>query len=274
MAEDIDSTQDFDVYAQPTDWKPQYVRFAVDKGIASLTLNRPPANVLSIEAMDDVNRALESLEYRRDVKLLVLRGEGKYFSAGLELNDHLGDRGYVMLESCRRIFENLAKTDKPTLAVVAGPALGAGALLAGACDITLAAASAKFGHPEIKAGVFNAPAAVLLPRLVGRKRAIEMLFGGASISAAEAERIGLITRAVPDDKLEAEAAALVQRFAEMSAAVAQFTRAAIAGALDQPFTEAMRHAENVYLNQLMVSEDAAEGLKAILEKRKPAWKDR
>jgi cyclohexa-1,5-dienecarbonyl-CoA hydratase len=274
MAEDIESTQDIDVYASRTDWTPQFVKFTVDKGIATIALNRPPANVLSIEAMEDVNRALEALEYRREVKLIVMRGEGKYFSAGLELNDHLGDRGYVMLEACRRIFDNLAKTDKPSLAVVAGPALGAGSLLAGACDITLAAASAKFGHPEIKGGVFNAPAAVLLPRLVGRKRAIEMLFGGASIGAAEAERIGLITRAVPDDKLEAEAAALIQRFAEMSAVVAQFTRAAIAGALDHPFTEAMRHAENVYLNQLMTSEDAAEGLRAVLEKRKPAWKDR
>jgi 1,4-dihydroxy-2-naphthoyl-CoA synthase len=139
MAEDIESTQDIDVYASRTDWTPQFVKFTVDKGIATIALNRPPANVLSIEAMEDLNRALEQLEYRREVKLVVVRGEGKYFSAGLELNDHLGDRGYVMLEACRRIFDNLAKTDKPSLAVVAGPALGAGSLLAGACDITLAA---------------------------------------------------------------------------------------------------------------------------------------
>jgi enoyl-CoA hydratase/carnithine racemase len=179
-----------------------------------------------------------------------------------------------MLEACRRIFENLAKTDKPTLAVVAGPALGAGSILAGACDITLAAKSAKFGHPEIKGGVFSTVAAALLPRLVGRKRAFEMLFGGASVSADEAERIGLVTHAVPDDRLEAEAAIVIQRFSEMSALVAQFTRAAIAGALDQPLADALRHAENVYLNQLMASEDAAEGLRAVIEKRKPVWKDR
>lgn len=274
MAEESESTQDVDAYAAPRDRTPQFIRFAVADGIATIALNRPPANVLSIEAMEDLNRALESLEYQRDVKLVVVRGEGKYFSAGLELNDQLGERGYVMLETYRRIFENLAKTDKPTLAVVAGPALGAGSMLAAACDITLAAASAKFGHPEIKGGVFSTVAAALLPRLVGRKRAFEMLFGGASITAAEAERIGLITRAVPDDKLEAEAKAVIQRFAEMSAAVAQFTRAAVAGALDLPFGEAIRHVQDVYLNQLMASEDAAEGLRAIMEKRKPIWKDK
>jgi len=275
MADEVESTQDEDIYAASTDWTPQYLRFAVDKGIASITLNRPPANVLSIEAMEDVNRALEALEYQREVKLIVIRGEGKYFSAGLELNDHLGDRGYVMLEQCRRIFENLAKTDKPSLSIVSGPALGAGSLLAAACDFCLAGAqSAKFGHPEIKGGIFNAIAAALLPKLVGRKRAYEMLFGGVSITAAEAERIGLITRAVPDDKLEAEAALIIQRFQEMSASVAQFTRAAIAGGVDHPFRDAVQHAENVYLNQLMASEDAAEGLRAIMEKRKPVWKDR
>jgi cyclohexa-1,5-dienecarbonyl-CoA hydratase len=274
MAEDSDSSQDVDVYAPPGDWTPKYIRFVVAKGIASITLNRPPANVLSIEVMNDLNQALESLEYRRDVKLIELRGEGKYFSAGLEINDHLGERGYVMLEAYRRIFENLAKTDKPSLAVVAGPALGAGSILAGACDITLAGASAKFGHPEIKAGVFSTVAAALLPRMVGRKRAFDMLFSGVTVTAEVAERIGLITRSVPDDKLEAEAAAIAQRFSEMSALVAQFTRAAIAGALDLPLAEALRHAENVYLNQLMASEDAAEGLRAVIEKRKPVWKDR
>ncbi len=275
MAEEVESRQDDDIYAASADWTPQFIRFVVEKGIATITLNRPPANVLSIEAMEDVNRALEALEYQRDVKLIVIRGEGKYFSAGLELNDHLGDRGYIMLEQCRRIFENLAKTDKPSLSIVTGPALGAGSLLAAACDFCLAGASnAKFGHPEIKGGIFNAIAAALLPKLVGRKRACEMLFGGVRIAAAEAERIGLITRAVPDERLEAEAAALIQRFQEMSASVAQFTRAAIAGALDHPFRDAVQHAENVYLNQLMASEDAAEGLRAIMEKRKPVWKDR
>jgi cyclohexa-1,5-dienecarbonyl-CoA hydratase len=274
MADDIDP-HDTDIFAPPRDQGYKHIQLDTAGGISRLTLNRPPANVLSVDMMQDINNALESLEYERGVKLLVVVASGKYFSAGFDLADHLGDRAYMMLEGFRRIFENLAKLDKPTLAVVAGPALGAGNLLAAGCDLVLAAATAaKFGHPEIKGGVFNTVAAVVLPRLVGQKKAFEMLLGGASFSAPEAEKLGLITRSVPDDKLDAEAAALIQRFQESSAPVMQLTRRAIHGALDLPFADAVRHAEDVYLNQLMGTVDMEEGLRAIMEKRKPAWKDR
>jgi cyclohexa-1,5-dienecarbonyl-CoA hydratase len=275
VAEDLEDPHDVDVYAPPHETSYKFIQFDTVQGISRITLNRPPANVLSIEMMQELNRALESLEYQREVKLVVLVGAGKYFSAGFELADHLGDRAYVMLESFRRIFESLAKLDKPTLALVAGPALGAGSLLAVGCDMVLAAAQgAKFGHPEIRGGVFNTVAAALLPRLVGRKRAFEMIMGGASLSAAEAERFGLVSRVCPDDRLEAEASALIQRFQESSAPVVQLTRRAIVGGVDLPFADALSHAEDVYLNQLMGTADAEEGLKAIIEKRRPAWKDR
>lgn len=275
MGEELNGRQDLDAFAPTESRTFSYVQQADDEaGIVRITLNRPPANVLSVEVMQELAAALESLEYRSEVKLVVLRGGGKYFSAGFELGDHLGDRAYMMLESFRRIFEVLAKIDKPTLAVVAGPAFGAGCLLAAGCDLVLAAQSAKFAHPEIRGGVFNTMAAALLPRLVGRKRAFEMLLLGGSLTAAEAERIGLITRAVPDDRLESEAAAVVQRFQESSAPIVQLARRAIAGGVDLPFEEAVRHAEDVYLNQLAATEDLEEGLRAVTEKRKPAWKDR
>jgi cyclohexa-1,5-dienecarbonyl-CoA hydratase len=272
----MDPQEDIDAYGTVGETAVyQHVQYAVGQGVARLTLNRPPANVLSVEMMAEINSVLESLEYRKDVKVVVLSATGKYFSPGFELSDHLGDRGYMMLEAFRRIFENMARIDKPLFAVVAGPALGAGSMLAAGCDIVYAAATAaKFGHPEIKGGVFNPVAAALLPRLVGRKKAAEILFGGAGLTAADAERIGLITRAVPDDKLEAEAAGLVQRLQEHSAVVLQLTRRALAGAADLLLPEALQHAEDVYLNQLMSTEDAEEGLKAVLGKRKPVWKDR
>ena len=274
MAEELDPPE-ADIFApqRPAGYK--HLQLDTAGGIARIILNRPPANVLSVDVMLDLNAALESLEYERGIKLVVLAASGKYFSAGFELSDHVGDKAYLMLEGFRRIFENMAKLDKPTLAVVAGPALGAGNLLAVSCDMVLAGAqNAKFGNPEIKGGVFNTVGAALLPHLVGRKKAFEMILGGASLSAAEAERIGLITRAVPDDKLEAEAAALIQRFQDSSAPVMQSTRRAIHGGLDLPFADAVRHAEDVYLNQLMGTDDLEEGLRAIAEKRKPAWKDR
>jgi len=270
----VQDPHDVDIYAPAQDRAFKFIQLDTVQGISRITLNRPPANVLSVDMMQDVNTALESLEYQRDVKLVVLMATGKYFSAGFELMDHLGDRAYMMLEAFRRIFENLLKLDKPTLAVVGGPALGAGSILAAACDMVLAGQSAKFGHPEIKGGVFNTVAAVLLPRFIGRKKAFEVILGGASLSAAEAERLGLVSRVLPDDKLEAEAAALIQRFQESSAPVMQFTRRAITGAFDLPFSDALRHAEDVYLNQLMGTDDAEEGLRAIIEKRRPTWKDK
>jgi cyclohexa-1,5-dienecarbonyl-CoA hydratase len=275
MAEDFaDDPHDQDVFAPISAPSFEHVHLDTAQGITRITLNRPPANVLSVEMMQELATAIESLEYQRDVKLVTLFGAGKYFSAGFELGDHLGDRAYMMLESFRRIFEAIAKVDKPTLAVVAGPALGAGSILAAACDMALAAHSAKLGHPEIRGGVFNTVAAALLPRLVGRKRAFEILMMGTSLTAAEAERLGLITRAVPDERLEAEVAAVVQRFQESSAPVVQLTRRAITGGLDLSYEEAVSHAEDVYLNQLLGTQDVEEGLRAVSEKRKPAWKDR
>lgn len=275
MAEDFDNDpHDQDVFAPVSVQSLKHIHLDTAQGVARITLNRPPANVLSVEMMQELATAIESLEYQREVKLVTLFGSGKYFSAGFELGDHLGDRAYLMLESFRRIFEAIAKVDKPTLAVVAGPALGAGSILAAACDMALAAQSAKLGHPEIRGGVFNTVAAALLPRLVGRKRAFEILMMGTSLAAADAERLGLITRAVPDDRLEAEVAAIVQRFQEASAPVVQLTRRAITGGLDLSYEDAVRHAEDVYLNQLLGTQDVEEGLRAVSEKRKPAWKDR
>jgi cyclohexa-1,5-dienecarbonyl-CoA hydratase len=274
MAEEFENRQDEDLFAPVGVQSFKHITSDTAQGVTRITLNRPPANVLSVEMMQELATAVESLEYQRAVKLVVLPGSGKYFSAGFELGDHLGDRAYMMLESFRRIFEALAKVDKPTLAVVAGPALGAGCILAAGCDVVLAAQSAKLGHPEIRGGVFNTVATALLPRLVGRRRAFELLVTGTSLSAADAERIGLVSRVVPDDRLDAEVAALVQRFQESSAPVMQLTRRAITGGLNLPFDEAVRHAEDVYLNQLLNTEDVEEGLRAVAEKRKPAWKDR
>lgn len=274
MAEYDEDPHDQDVFAPVS--APSFKSILVDtaQGITRITLNRPPANVLSIDMMRELATAIESLEYQRDVKLVTFFASGKYFSAGFELGDHLGDRGYLMLESYRRIFEAFAKLDKATLAVVAGPALGAGCMLAAGCDIVLAAQSTKLGHPEIRGGVFNTVAAALLPRIVGRKRAFEIVMMGISLTAAEAEKVGLITRAVADDKLEAEVAAVIQRFQESSAPIAQAARRAIAGGFDLPYEEAIRHAEDVYLNQLLATQDVEEGLRAVSEKRRPVWKDR
>jgi len=274
MAEEFEDPHDQDVFAPTEAQTFKSIHVDTAQGVARITMNRPPANVLSVDMMRELATAIESLEYQKDVKIVTLFAAGRYFSAGFEVGDHLGDRAYLMLEGFRRITEAIAKVDKPTLAVVAGPALGAGSILASSCDMVLAAQSAKLGHPEIRGAVFNTVAVALLPRLIGRKRAFELLMLGGSLTAAEAERIGLITRAVPDDRLDAEVAALVLRFQESSAPVMQLVRRAIAGGVDLPYEEAVRHAEDVYLNQLLATQDVEEGLRAVAEKRRPSWKDR
>jgi cyclohexa-1,5-dienecarbonyl-CoA hydratase len=274
VADYSEDPHDVDVYAPPQSADLRFVQAATAQGICRITLNRPPANVLSVEMMQEIASVLESLEYEKSTRLVIVNAAGRYFSAGFEITDHLGDRAYLMLEGFRRIFDLLGKLDKPTLAVVGGAALGAGCMLAAGCDMVLAAQSVKLGFPEIRGGVFNTVAAALLPAIVGRKKAFEMLLLGNSLTASEAERIGLVTRAVADDALEAEVTSIVQRFQESSAPVLQFTRHAIAGGFDLPGPEGIRNAEDVYLNQLMATEDAEEGLRAILEKRRPVWKDR
>jgi len=158
--------------------------------------------------------------------------------------------------------------------VVAGPALGAGCVLAAGCDMTLAGASVRFGLPEIKGGVFNTVGVALFPRLMGRKKAFELILCGGGLSAAEAERAGLISRAVPDERLDEEVATLVARFQEGSAPIFQLLRRALVNGMDLPLIDAVRQAEDVYLNQLMATDDMEEGLKAVMEKRKPTWKDK
>jgi cyclohexa-1,5-dienecarbonyl-CoA hydratase len=271
---DQDDPHDYDVYSQVRSDGYRFIQFEAAQGVARINLNRPPANVLSIELMEELNRALESLEYQRDTKLVVLTASGKYFSAGFELSEHLGDRAYLMLEGFRRVFENLGKLDKPTLAVVGGAANGAGSILAAGCDLVLCSASAKFSFPEIKAGVFNTVGVALLPKLLGRKRAFELILSGGGLNAQDAERLGLVTRVVPDERLEAETGAWIQRFQEASAPVVQLARRAIYSGLDHPLLDAVTLAEDVYLNQLMATEDAEEGLRAILERRRPVWKNR
>jgi enoyl-CoA hydratase/carnithine racemase len=275
MADELeDDPHEGDVFTRPRAVENQFVLRREAGGIVWIVLSRPPANFLHVEALRELTELLEGLEYERDVKLVVLEGHGKYFCAGFEVADYRGNRAYLLVEEFRRVVELLGRLDKPLLAVVAGPALGAGNLLAGMCDITLAAQSAKFGHPEARAGLFTPAAAALLPRLIGPRQAADLLLGGATLTAAEARDAGLVTRVVPDERLEAEATALIQRFQEGSAPLLQGMRRALAHGRDRPLAEAIDVADDICLNQLMSTDDYEEAIAAVLERRRPAWKNK
>jgi cyclohexa-1,5-dienecarbonyl-CoA hydratase len=252
----------------------KYITYNVAAGLATLTINKPPFNVLDIPMMEEINAALDACQAANDVKLLVITGAGeKAFSAGVEVADHTPDKVDRMIEVFHGIFRRLSKMSMPTLAAVNGAALGGGMELAIGCDMVLAASGAKFGQPEIKLAVFPPIAAVLLPRLVPPARAMELLLGGDNINADEALRIGLVNRVLSKENFAAELKAFVDPYLTLSRAALLSTRKAIRAASDKPFNAALDAAEEIYLKELMATADAKEGLAAFLEKRKPVWRD-
>jgi cyclohexa-1,5-dienecarbonyl-CoA hydratase len=244
-----------------------------DDGVAKITVNRPPLNVLNVETLREISRALEDVGKDDGIKVLVITGAGeKAFSAGVEIEDHLPDKIEETLESFHRVFHLLAEIDKPTVAVVRGVAFGGGCELASACDMILASEDAQFGQQEVKVGAIPTVATVLLPRIIGRKKALEIIFTGDTLTAAEAKEIGLINEVFTVAELEEAVNMLIEKFKKKSSVVLKLIRMAVYQGLNKDFREALDGVTDIYLNRLIRTEDAVEGLRAFLEKRKPIWK--
>ena len=252
----------------------RFIRVAENAGVVRITLARPPLNILTTEMMAELGEVLRGLSGRADVKVLVLAAEGKAFSAGVAVEDHLGDRVKPMLETFHQIFRYLESLDCPTVAAVHGPALGGGAELATFCDLVIASETATLGQPEIKVGVFPPIAALHYPRRVGEARALQLLLSGDVLPAREAERIGLVDRVVPPGEMERAVDAALAGFTDKSAVVLRLTKRAVREARGRGFEAALAVLEDLYSNELMRTEDAGEGLRAFVEKRPPVWKHR
>jgi len=249
------------------------IAYDVQSGVARLTLNRPPLNILDIPMMKEINFALETLAEKDGAKLLVIDHEGKLFSAGVDIKDHTAEKVEEMIEVFHRMFRLLNALELPTLAVVKGAALGAGCELATFCDMVVASERATFGQPEIKAGVFPPIAAVVLPHLIGRNRTLELLLTGDAVGAEEAAQMGLINRVFPTEGFGEKVDEFIAKLTSLSAPVLKLTKRAVDAGLYVSVDKAISKAEEIYLGELMRIEDAHEGLKAFLEKRKPVWKD-
>jgi cyclohexa-1,5-dienecarbonyl-CoA hydratase len=179
-----------------------------------------------------------------------------------------------MLEHFHEIFRTLEEMAKPVLAIVDGAALGGGCELVAACDIVLATERARFGQPEIKLGVFPPVGAILLPRIIGEKRARELLLTGELIDAREAARLGLVNYLVPPAQLEQKTQEILGKLRELSAPALEMARRAISLGAGRTFDELLAKVEDLYLNELMKTKDASEGIRAFMEKRKPNWHNR
>lgn len=251
----------------------QWIKYGVEEGLATLTINRPPFNVLDIPTMVEVNAALDLCLEDPNVRLLVITGAGeKAFSAGVEIADHTPDKVDAMIDTFHGIFRRLERMRVPTIAAINGAALGGGMELAIACDLIVAAAGAKIGQPEIKLAVFPPVAAVLLPRLVSPAKAMEIILGGENFSAEEGLAMGLVNRVFPKESFASDLQTFLKPFASLSGAALISARRAIREAAGKPFAEALASAERIYLNELMVTDDAKEGLAAFLERRKAVWR--
>ncbi len=241
-------------------------------GLATLTLNKPPYNVLDIEMMLEINAALDQIVADGSVRVLQITGSGeKAFSAGVDVADHTADKVERMIEVFHGIFRRLELVPVPVIALLNGVALGGGCELALACDMIVAVSHAKLGQPEIKLGVFPPIAAILLPRMVAPAKAYELLLGGANIDALEAHRLGLVNQVIMKEEFGAGSAAFVQQFLTLSRSALVYTKKAIRAAAGKPFNEALGAAEAIYLQELMPTADAGEGLASFMQKRPPVW---
>ena len=251
----------------------KHIQSEMKDGVAFLTLNRAPLNVLNIEMMEEINTYLEGLKKERSLKLLVIQAMGKAFSAGVDVGEHLGDLVYKMIEVFHKIFRLMDQLKVPSIAVVNGSALGGGCELALYCDMVIATERAKFGQPEIQVGVFPPIAALILPRMIGRKKALELILSGDVISAQEALSLGLVNKIVPEASLAQEVNGFIEKFTKLSGIILKLTKEAALAGLNDDMDKGLKAIEKIYLDKAMKTHDAIEGLKAFLEKRKPTWKD-
>lgn len=245
--------------------------------VGFITLNRPQAmNTFNVPLARELNDALWEHERDPEVRVVVINANGKHFSTGISLDEFKGKTNKEYREFIRLMDEHnhtIARMKKPVIASVKGYALANGAGLSFACDLTVAAEDAKFGTTAINVGLICLGPAAPLVRNVGRKKALEMVLTGDIISAAEAQRLGLVNKVVPPEQLEEATWELAQKLAAKSPLALQMGKAGIYGMADVPYHQALDMLSDMFA-ALCSTEDAEEGVRAFLEKRPPVWKER
>ncbi|HEX7795091.1 MAG TPA: enoyl-CoA hydratase-related protein [Vicinamibacterales bacterium] len=248
-----------------------------DAAVAIITINRPKVlNALNVSTLDDLRRAV--LELKRDdgVRAIVLTGAGdKSFVAGADINEFAANSpasGRDQALAGQHVFDLIENLGKPVIAAVNGYALGGGCELAMACTLRIAADTARFGQPEINLGLVPGYGGTQrLPRLVGKGKAMELILTGAPITAAEAERIGLVNRVVPASALMTEARSLASALAAQAPLATAYIIHAINHGVEMPFAQACAY-EATLFGLAFATEDMREGTRAFLEKRKPVFR--
>ncbi|OFV96149.1 MAG: hypothetical protein A3F68_04770 [Acidobacteria bacterium RIFCSPLOWO2_12_FULL_54_10] len=254
----------------------EHIQVEIVEGVARLTMNRPPYNVLTIAMMEEIAYAIEHLREEHQVRAILMQASPscQAFSYGVAAEDSRPDRAFQMLDALQAVFRSMLDISKPVVTVINGPAVGGGCELAALGDILIATPKARFAQPEIRLGVYPPVASVILPHIIGHKRAMEMILTGEPLTAQDAHRLGLVSRLVPEEKLDEEVAKLLTKITDQSTPVLEMAKKVLYDSIGLPLEAAMKKSVDLYLNQLMDLNDAQEGLRAAVEKRKPVWQNK
>lgn len=253
----------------------EHITFEKKDKVATITLNEPPSNWLTILMMKEINRVLLDVKMDPTVQLLVFDAAGgKAFCDGVDVADHTPDKVDEMIFVFHEMFRIMASLDVTTVALVNGRSLGGGCELMAFCDIVIASEKAKIGQPEIAVGVFPPVAAAWFPKIIGLKKTMELLLTGKIISAKEAEAIGLVNVVLPVENFKEGVQKFLADFLNKSRPVAMWTRRAIMAGLNLDFLGALKASEILYLQGCMATDDAKEGISAFMEKRRAVFKDK
>ncbi len=240
--------------------------------VARITLHNPALNIIDIPMMEQLSAAIAEAEARSDVTSIVLAGSDKVFSAGVDVAAHTPDQVQEMLTKFHAVFRALIASRKVSVATVHGHCLGGGAELAMVCDIVIASESSTWGFPEISLGCFPPVAATALAALAGQKHAAELILTGRKFDGLEARFLGLANWAVPDHAVKEKVDEVIGRLSKLSPAALAMAKKAVYAWDSMHFDKGLARAEKIYLEELMHTEDAVEGITAFMEKREPKWK--
>jgi len=247
------------------------VRIEKDETVLRLTLDSPPGNVLDNVMVASLRQAVRAACELPNLHLIVITGAGENLSFGSSIEEHRPEHAREMLASFHGLFQDLIECNLPLLALVNGQCLGGGLELAAFCDWVFALEDAKLGQPEIKLGVFAPVGSIVLPWRCGA-RANDLLLTGRSIDAKAAETIGLVNRVLAKENAEQELEAFVEEnLLPLSASSLRHARNAARWHLNRQLKHGLPELEALYLDELMKSPDASEGIVAFLEKRPPRW---
>ncbi len=252
----------------------QLITYEKKGKVATVTLNAPPLNWLTIAMMKEINEALGDVMKDTSLQILVFDHAGeKAFSSGAAVEDHTPDKVDEMIDCFHRMFRLMVEVDIPIVGVVNGVALGGGCELISFCDMVIASEKSRLGQPEIAVGVFPPVAAAWFPKIIGLKKTYELLLTGKMISAKEAEAIGLVNAVVPTETFREGVDKFLADLLNKSRPVSIWTKRAIKAGLSLDFSQALEASEIIYMKGCMATHDAREGITAFLEKRKAVWKD-